>query len=439
MDQKYCICNHLALILAINILLAAGISYDIDACFADFIDNPIAEFIERDVNGCYEINVDSIITIQNKPFSLVEESTVAVKKLFFYNETTMFYYRSLLHTDIFPWSIRFTQSSAVWLPEQNMYLVVARLTNLFTSLIYASLFDEYWNEITTPTQFGAILLPSILPIPSAKLSTYLKQEDMRVFKMNNGDVFGVFHMIEKKNIRRMWLFGFTTGKIYKLDISNSEQAPVEKNWSPLVIGNSIYMVYNHQGLQVLDCTNYESGCLSLTGKLNPNLGEIHGGSPYVRFADTDYYISFGYSIFKFIHTKCNIQECLMYRPVLTIIKADIKDPSYLNFKLIYTSELLDFGDLLFDFSITGQKYFNNNGNCFHSQILTIGSIAKWDYEYDEIDITANINDKITAAIRIKGVTKVVKAVINRDLTYQHNYHEGCPLKKLDTYIKNRKL
>jgi hypothetical protein len=168
----------------------------------------------------------------------------------------------------------------------------------------------------------------------------------------------------------------------------------------------------------------------VTGKLNPNFGDIRRGSPYVRFEDTDYYISFSYIQIKIPSNSYFIQDCLIYRPVLTIIKADIKDSTNPAFRLIYTSELFDLSDVLFKSSIIGEIYYQNYGICYHSQILAIGSIAKWDYRNDLIDITVNINDKINAAIRLKGITKVVKAVTNADLKYQCKYKGNCLIKKI---------
>lgn len=52
---------------------------------------------------------------------------------------------------------------------------------------------------------------------------------MRLFKTEEGEIFGIFQLIEKLRIRRLWIFSFLTGKMYKIEALNYKEQEVEAN------------------------------------------------------------------------------------------------------------------------------------------------------------------------------------------------------------------
>ena len=258
----------------------------------------------------------------------------------------------------------------------------------------------------------ALTLPAGLPIPILYTTAFsLGPEDMRLFYSFDKQLFGIFNMYEESGNRRMWLFSFATGKIHKLSLNyrENDEPEKEKNWCPLVGPDSLYFVYNYKNLQIVNCTDFEKDCELVFGKFSASPEYLRGGTPFVRLGLSDYYFSFSYSHLDYFKDS-KLKVCSVYRPSLTIIKAD--DFDNLNtFKVVYTSEPFDFFNQLFLHPVTELYSLENLGICKVSHILLISSIAKVDYERDETDLTVSANDKHVLAVKVSGLIEYVKDVI----------------------------
>ena len=162
------------------------------------------------------------------------------------------------------------------------------------------------------------------------------------------------------------------------------------------------------------------------------IGPIRGGSAYVRYLNTDYFISFAY-IKELIK---GTDHCNIYRPVFNILKVEDKlDPSLI--RTVYTSEPIDFDELLFKSVLDKNDLDQKTEFCKNFFALKIGSIAKWDHESDEIDVTLDVNDKFSFSARIVGVTHIVKEIIKADSRFEYEYDRFCTEKHFNEYISEK--
>ena len=171
------------------------------------------------------------------------------------------------------------------------------------------------------------------------------------------------------------------------------------------------MIYNFRNLQIIDCTNFENGCERISDNLDATLDTLRGGSPFVKFFDTNYYVSFSYT-----HLRCTESRsltCHIYRPALIILKAvDESKPE--TFKVIYESEPFDFNKELFDFEILEGLGVITMNNGLRNNILIVASINSWDYRSDRVYLTININDKYPLVVKVQGLGKFIFDIIKKD-------------------------
>ncbi|CAG9330834.1 unnamed protein product [Blepharisma stoltei] len=298
--------------------------------------------------------------------------------------------------------------SAVWLPEKNMFLTVVRMSirknGSMKSLLFTSLFDSHWNEVITEEMIGATQVPGIIPIEVYDYNIEnAGPEDPRIFTFAGG-IYVIFNMIDIDVRRKMFLFNFETGKSWPLRIIEHSlwSHYTEKNWTPLIVDDEhLYFVYNYKNFQILDCTDKSTYCKKVSGLFDSVPAGLRGGSPYVKFGSTQYFVSFGYS---HIDYRKGNQFCAVYRPALTVVKANEESSS---FELIYQSEPIDFEEKLFLEPIMPYNSTDQVKICEDGRIMMVASIARWDFDEDVVDATINLNDTIPLAIKITGLTDLV--------------------------------
>ena len=100
------------------------------------------------------------------------------------------------------------------------------------------------------------------------------------------------------------------------------------------------MVYNYNNLQIFDCSIYNVNCELIQGNFEHNPNTLRGGSSIVKFMNTEYFVSFG-----FTHLDSKSPKCHIYRPSLTVFKAGLND--FKPFEHIFTSDPIDFENILF--------------------------------------------------------------------------------------------
>mmetsp|Transcript_8228 Transcript_8228/g.8087 ORF Transcript_8228/g.8087 Transcript_8228/m.8087 type:complete len:230 (+) Transcript_8228:140-829(+) len=191
----------------------------------------------------------------------------------------------------------------------------------------------------------------------------------------------------------------------------------------------MYFVYNYKNFQILDCTDRKNYCIKSSGEFFTVPSVLRGGSPYVRFQKTNYFVSFGYT---HIDYRKGEEFCVVYRPAITIVFIE-ENP--LSFQLIYQSEPIEFQDKLFIQPIMNYTSGSQAEICGDRRIMMVVSIANWDYDKDIVDITINLNDTIPLAIQISGLTDLANDVIkmheNRVFLEETNCAEKLAWKHFD--------
>ena len=408
------------------------------SCIKDFdfedskIDNSEADVENDSLISNTEINKIQSFHIDINEYLKVSNNSI---KLFDYDQKKMLQYHHALQKKFLLFNLRFIESSAIWVKENNTYFVVARLTNYILSRIYITLFDKNWNEIETPGQIGSFKTPSFLPFPEEKNFNYNPQYP-QIFKIK-GDYFVSFSLRNTENLQSLWLFSFKTEKNYWLCYSFNDTNSLGTILSPIIIENEELMVYDHKNLQTLNCSDYETGCSGVYKQFSSKIENFYSGGPYTRFRNTSYYVSFTNIQYKIPFIRISLDVCEIYRPVLTIFKEELVNDKF-SFRLIYSSNALNFNGTLFENSLANKNY-SFFGDCYHAQLLRIESIINWDYSNDSVDALANVNDRINFVLKLNGLTKIVDSITHLDQTI--DYSDGNKIlinKECETPKKIRK-
>jgi hypothetical protein len=329
--------------------------------------------------------------------------------------------------------------SAVWLSDMSAFLVIARIfVNYQQSVVYCSLFDSNWKQIEKPTNVQSLTLPTILPIP---VNSYLEEsagpEDARIFRMPNGDICCIFNMKDTDNKRKMFLFSFKSSLVSKFKLSTYrefnqtqkkfiERIPdSEKNWTPLIVNSNFFLVYNFKNFQIIECSTIKvptSSCTLKTGQYDPEPALIRGGTPFLKFRNTNYYFSFSYAHLNH-RAENDKHECAVYRPTLSVVYAS---PVNSSLMYVYNSEPIEFEGKLFLSPITDTQTLEDADICGVGRIMTLGSIAHWDPYNDVAQLTVNIHDTFPAVIQVKGIEKFISNVIYAKENNLLSFHRKCP-------------
>lgn len=296
-------------------------------------------------------------------------------------------------------------SAALWIPEEALYLVVARVYSQGrNSFAYASFFDFNWRPLATERQWEGMALPAFLPIPVAdSAAQYAGPEDSRLFRFG-GETLCIFNMLDGDDGRRkMWLFSFASRRLVRLASEKyfgrrgGRLPQCEKNWTPLVAGDRLLLLYNYRGLQLMDCSLRGRPCRWLQGQFNAGPDALRGGSPFRQVRDgSAFYFSIAYT-----HLPHPSERCDVYRPAIAIVEA-LSNGAFL---LAHTSGPLTFANLAFD----GAGW--EADVCGAARVLTVPSIAYFDAAADLTVVTANLNDRKNLAISLNGVAAYLDAAI----------------------------
>ncbi|CAG9329252.1 unnamed protein product [Blepharisma stoltei] len=312
-----------------------------------------------------------------------------------------------------PDQFKMMNPSAIWLNDKQMFLAVARINvNKNKSFLYSSWYDSNWNEVITEDFVGNTSVPGILPIEIPSL--YLLNagpEDPRIFWAFKNQLFVAFNMYDYDERRKMWVYNFNTTEFYPFSILEHMLRGYygEKNWTPLIVDDEhLYFVYNYKDFQLIDCAEKGKNCLWINGVWDRVPEGLKGGSPYMQYKNTSYYVNLGYS---HVFVSQNNITCEIYRPCLTLVRKN-EDAPFLE--LIYTSEPMDFANQLFLKPLTRYASVDEIDICGDARIMMALSIARWDYENDIVDMTININDTIPLALKVSGVGDVIDEVIMWD-------------------------
>lgn len=377
-------------------------------------------FICEEIRGCVNLRINEKVSIlkSNTTYTDGVVSTNGyIKRLFDSNDFFETIKKNLPSDESVKVkskeNLRIFFPSAVWIPEKQRFLVTARVFLLdWTSFVYVTFFDSEWNELHVVEYVGLTPVPGLLPITCTdRYNRYSGPEDARLFRALNGNFFLIFNMHIGNRERSMFLYNFENRETTRLWIKEHRENPgflVEKNWIPIIYDQKrLTIVYNFRGFQIIDCTDTEN-CIKVNGDYNDNPAVIRGGSPFSRFQGTNYYISLGFTHIANSDDHHAKDVCVLYRPALVIVKIVPKEKTY---KIIYTSDPLDFNKRIFLYPVTFQQQFYKENLCRHNRILIGISIAKIDYTNDVSDLTLFYQDEVSLVVKIKGLANFVSKTI----------------------------
>lgn len=344
----------------------------------------------------------------------------------------------------------------LWLPTHNAFLVTVRVFwRDVASVAYGQLFTPHFEPVTTMQRVFGVMLPGILPIPTAsRIGRYNGPEDGRLFHDGAGRVLFLFNMKDVDERRKMWLFHFETARTHPIVIadyfwrqkraaatstlkqaikmsmmkpeesSDEEFMPsAEKNWTPLVTRDgTVHMLYNYKNLQLLTCSATLDVCRQTAGgTFDPMPGGLRGGTPFVRWAETDFYVSFAYTHLPHASTASSNRRrqsalffewdadvpCDVYRPALIVVRAVANVGAKTSFEVVYASEPVDI------WRVAGvRRNATLSEVCGAARIVTIGGLTTASLGDDDVAVVAvNVGDDMPLLLRVTGLRIVVDRVI----------------------------
>ncbi|CAG9324157.1 unnamed protein product [Blepharisma stoltei] len=199
--------------------------------------------------------------------------------------------------------------------------------------------------------------------------------------------------------RQINLYRFSTAAHRKLELQEhiGKTWCVEKNWSPFIIENvHLYFLYKYEDTQVIDCTEEHLPCKRQFGS-DKGSSRTFGSSLYIRFLNTNYFVSFAQAKYDFIKPH--------HRPALSIIEALEGG----DFKIIYTSKPLNSPSTL----LANPKWINTKFSKNDiRRIMMVTSIANWDFQSGIADLMVSLDDEIAVAIKVDRLRDFVHYMIN---------------------------
>ena len=326
--------------------------------------------------------------------------------------------------------------SAVWLPDQQVYLVVTRVifyahNNLaypFMSWLRGQVYDEEWNHLENYTirwKDRVFTFPTVFDVPTdyAKGGVFYGPEDPRVVieeGVKDAEPVIVFNMLTKRYqwTRAMYIYRPFSGHGALLTIRNTDVAESEKNWAPFFItaapnkdsrisqqpSQHLHFVHTFEPLTILRCDLVSGICEAIFHKISDDRGSpIRGGTNWVPVPiDTGYREAQVWASFPrtMVADVCGER---FYRPEFALM---IKIQT--QFYIIFVSGPMDFGgaDII---TIEPGK----DDPCEKGRVLTPNSIPRWDTTPDRPDediltVTVSVNDATVQIVRVRGLLGLIR-------------------------------
>lgn len=319
--------------------------------------------------------------------------------------------------------------SAVWLPDQQVYLLVTRVMfyaryNVefpFISWLRGQLFDEHWNHLDkhTITWDGAsITFPMIFDIPTdyKKGGVFYGPEDPRVIieeGVDGAEPVIMYNMLTEHLDWSRAMYSYRPfSKIGTIMTVVDQDMEHEKNWAPFFLsdgskrGNSarepseyLHFVRTFDPISIIRCHLPSGICEHPYRKpLHHKVTLLRGGSNWVEIPagieDPNVQVWAG------LHRTMVDGICGMrfYRPEFVVM---VRVQS--AFHLAFISTPMDFGSAVFSLEA-------GDDACEKGRVLTPLSIASWDMRpgRDVLTATVSVNDQTVQAVRLRGLLDIVR-------------------------------
>ncbi len=295
---------------------------------------------------------------------------------------------------------------ALWRPRSRTYWTINRIYyykgRLYTHPIFSYLWWEEWNE-SGSQRVGSGILPIFVPQHRDKKDRPEGPEDPRLFEDPDGHVCFVFGMLDLDDRIKIWMYNTTSERQVALHSPDGrEPRPVEKNWTPIVHDGHVKFIFSYKPLTVIACDFFSGAChFDHTEERNPDIGEFHGGSNWVPWYDSGYYVAFA-------RTRIN-RGHVLYRLNLVVLSGHAG-----IFRIAYASGPLDLHNvtLLEPLGPHGDASELDEREPGHGRLLLSESITRTDlFDQNSIMITVSTSDNSTTLLELGGIRDVMEAVI----------------------------
>lgn len=294
---------------------------------------------------------------------------------------------------------------SLWRPKSRTYWTIQRVYYYkdrgYTHPWFSYAWWEEWNEAGTHRVDSGIL-PIFIPQHKSKDGPE-GPEDPRLFEDPDGHICFVFSMLDIDDYIKIWMYNTTSQRQVALHSPDGREAHrVEKNWTPFVHDGRVKFVFSYKPVTIIACDFSSGAChFDYAEEHDPGIAMLHGGSNWVPWYDSGYYIGFP-------HTRMN-KGFVLFRPFLVVLSTH-----HGVFRIAYASGPLDLHNvtLLEPLGPHGSIPDLNERERDHGRILLTGSISRTDlFDRNSILITASTSDSSSALLEMGGIRDVMEAVI----------------------------
>jgi len=121
-----------------------------------------------------------------------------------------------------------------------------------------------------------IKFPGILNITELEVNECcLGPEDPYIVLDENNQLFFTFNMIDIDKRRKIWFYDIFTDYQALFSIENKQFSVIEKNRSPFVKDNNLYLIYSYKSLKVLQCSTETNACEFISSTIIVNMKNNH--------------------------------------------------------------------------------------------------------------------------------------------------------------------
>lgn len=298
---------------------------------------------------------------------------------------------------------------SLWRPRSRTYWTISRVPytkgqgrSRFHPLISYAWWEE-WNEDGTQ-RVGSGILPIFVP-QHRKKDGPEGPEDPRLFEDPNGHICFVFSMLDSDHNVKIWMYNTTSERQVALHSPDGRETHrVEKNWTPIIHDDKVKFVFSYRPVTIIACDFSTGACHFDYGtERNPTIGAYHGGSNWVPWYDSGYYLAIA-------RTRL-MDDFVLYRPSLIVLSAHDE-----VFRVAYASGPLDLNNITLLEPLGIHKSIDefNEREADHGRLILSESIARTDiFDRNSILITVTTSDNSTQLLELEGIRDVMEAVIGK--------------------------
>ena len=260
-----------------------------------------------------------------------------------------------------------------------------------------------------------------IPTPQGKNKNLNGPHDPRLFEINGGMYALVTVSYAGGWMAIIWDFQTNTPHVpsFEKDIIWNGKKTFEKNWCPLVINNTLYIVRNLDPLHILKCDNldhcmfYRNDTDPLTFKMDDGKSPLRGGTGFVEY-QYPYYIAIA-------HTTNFRKRSRFYRAHMLLLCVEP------DFRVVYIGDAIQIHSKVYPI-FSGPKFWSAVEDNF---TFPVGLVLE---SKDSLLLGAHVNDQGSGLFRIRGFQQLLQEVIHTDKEENPELHRRNEAYYLQNYI-----